>query len=131
MRGITAMLCVILGRFNPLSWPPKLPSGMDPRANWPSLVSTGQVAPDKFWQKQEAYLWTRQAPVGLSDWLLTQRCCPGSPDPGSVQGIGQDGWINNVCESNVRSNDSTGLVDTQTCGGRYSAINSRFMMMLR
>lgn len=53
----------------------------------------------------------------IGRWL--SYCCPGSPDPGSVQGLGQDGWINNVCGSNVRNNESTGLVDTPNAG-KYS-----------
>lgn len=90
-----------------------------PGGSWQVLTKTGSIPLDT------------ASPSGAV-WLAADSAhCPGSPDPGSVQGLGQDGWINNVCESNIRSNESTGLVDTQTCG-TYSAINSnlRFMMML-
>ncbi len=81
------------GSLFPTPWPPELPSGTDPRANWPSLVSTGQVAPDKRWQKQEAYLWTRQAPVGLSDWPLTQLLLPRKSWPRKCPGTWTR-WLN-------------------------------------
>ncbi len=119
MCGIAATLCVILGRFFPLPDPLNSLQGWtleqtDPL--WSALARWLLTSTDKN-RKHTSGHGKPQWGCLIGRWL--SYCCPGSPDPGSVQGLGQDGWINNVCGSNVRNNESTGLVDTPNAG-RYS-----------
>ncbi len=119
MCGIAATLCVILGRFFPLPDPLNSLQGRTPEQTdplWSALARWLLTSTDKN-RKHTSGHGKPQWGCLIGRWL--SYCCPGSPDPGSVQGLGQDGWINNVCGSNVRNNESTGLVDTPNAG-RYS-----------